>query len=287
MPAVAPIDQAGLLPQRAGAGDRLRGALVAGAARAADRADARLRGGPRTSQMYAMLRRYIVGTTAADARRRCRFCWWLMPYLAWGSRTAPTFREHATTAARLVLVAAALQLIWGWTKSFPVSIGRPGLRIVAQTVEIAVLRAAAARVRRRSGARPAARRRCSSRPRRSARSGRCCCSRVCAATRRTGGAREMKVLVVSGIWPPDVGGPASHAPEVAAFLRGARARGRGRDHGRRRACAPTGYPVRWVPRSLPAGVRHAQGVRARRRRARARPTSSTRRACSGARRSAR
>ena len=25
----------------------------------------------------------------------------------------------------------------------------------------------------------------------------------------------MNVLVVSGIWPPDVGGPASHAPEVA------------------------------------------------------------------------
>ena len=29
----------------------------------------------------------------------------------------------------------------------------------------------------------------------------------------------MKVLVVSGIWPPDVGGPASHAPELAGFLR--------------------------------------------------------------------
>ena len=25
---------------------------------------------------------------------------------------------------------------------------------------------------------------------------------------------------MSGIWPPDVGGPASHAPELAAFLRG-------------------------------------------------------------------
>ena len=30
----------------------------------------------------------------------------------------------------------------------------------------------------------------------------------------------MKVLIVSGIWPPDVGGPASHAPDVAEFLRG-------------------------------------------------------------------
>ena len=30
----------------------------------------------------------------------------------------------------------------------------------------------------------------------------------------------MKILVVSGIWPPDIGGPASHAPEVVEFLRG-------------------------------------------------------------------
>ena len=46
-----------------------------------------------------------------------------------------------------------------------------------------------------------------------------------AASRAPGGtldaeraARAVKVLVVSGIWPPDVGGPASHAPEVARFL---------------------------------------------------------------------
>ena len=30
----------------------------------------------------------------------------------------------------------------------------------------------------------------------------------------------MNVLVVSGIWPPDPGGPASHAPALADFLRG-------------------------------------------------------------------
>jgi glycosyltransferase involved in cell wall biosynthesis len=29
----------------------------------------------------------------------------------------------------------------------------------------------------------------------------------------------MRVLIVTGIWPPDVGGPASHAPELAEFLR--------------------------------------------------------------------
>ena len=77
----------------------------------------------------------------------------------------------------------------------------------------------------------------------------------------------MKVLVVSGIWPPDVGGPASHAPEVASFLRG---------HGHEVEVvttaaappAPEAYPVYWVSRSLPPGARHAEGVRLLARRAR-------------------
>jgi O-antigen/teichoic acid export membrane protein len=42
-------------------------------------------------------------------------------------------------AARLILVAAAIQLVLGWTKSVPVTIGRPGLRIVAHAVEAVVL----------------------------------------------------------------------------------------------------------------------------------------------------
>ena len=70
----------------------------------------------------------------------------------------------------------------------------------------------------------------------------------------------MNVLIVSGIWPPDVGGPASHAPEVAAFLRS-------RGHGvevvttAEAEPAPEGYPVHWVRRSLALGVRHVEGVR--------------------------
>ena len=67
----------------------------------------------------------------------------------------------------------------------------------------------------------------------------------------------MNVLVVSGIWPPDVGGPASHAPEVCAFLLA---------HGHRpRALvtadstpAPEAYPVDWVDRGSP--LRHAQAL---------------------------
>jgi glycosyltransferase involved in cell wall biosynthesis len=65
----------------------------------------------------------------------------------------------------------------------------------------------------------------------------------------------VNVLVVSGIWPPDVGGPASHAPELAAFLR---ARGHGVDVVTTADRAPggQGYGVHWVSRRLPIGVRH-------------------------------
>jgi O-antigen/teichoic acid export membrane protein len=90
----------------------------------------------RHSAMYAMLRRYILGTAALMVAA-VPVLWIAMPWLMqlfYGIE----FREHATTAARLVLVAAALQFVWGWTKSFPVSIGRPGLRNVALGVETAI-----------------------------------------------------------------------------------------------------------------------------------------------------
>jgi glycosyltransferase involved in cell wall biosynthesis len=79
----------------------------------------------------------------------------------------------------------------------------------------------------------------------------------------------VNVLVVSGIWPPDVGGPASHAPEVADFLRG---RGHGVEVVTTASSPPDRreYPVFAVPRSLPPGVRHLRGaelVRSRARRA--------------------
>ena len=66
----------------------------------------------------------------------------------------------------------------------------------------------------------------------------------------------MRVLVVSGIWPPDVGGPATHAPELAEWLRG---------RGHRvevvttadGAPAPRSFPVHWTARRLGRGARHA------------------------------
>ncbi len=67
----------------------------------------------------------------------------------------------------------------------------------------------------------------------------------------------MKALVVSGIWPPDVGGPASHAPEVAAYLQ---ARGHAVEvvTTAERAPEPRAYPVSWVSRSLPKGLLHVR-----------------------------
>jgi glycosyltransferase involved in cell wall biosynthesis len=70
----------------------------------------------------------------------------------------------------------------------------------------------------------------------------------------------MRALVVSGIWPPDVGGPASHAPEFAGWLQ---------EQGHEveavvtadSAPAREAYPVRWVSRSLPPGLRHLAAVR--------------------------
>jgi len=66
----------------------------------------------------------------------------------------------------------------------------------------------------------------------------------------------VRVLIVSGIWPPDVGGPAVHAPALAAFLRT-------RGHGVEvvttadSAPGPEDYPVRWISRSRSPVVRHS------------------------------
>ncbi|HET8742215.1 MAG TPA: glycosyltransferase family 4 protein, partial [Gaiella sp.] len=95
----------------------------------------------------------------------------------------------------------------------------------------------------------------------------------------------MKVVVVSGIWPPDVGGPASHAPALAAALL---------ESGHEvevvttaaASPAPRPYPVRWVSRSLPAPLRHLavvrEIVRAARRADRVYATTMVRRAALGA-----
>lgn len=55
----------------------------------------------------------------------------------------------------------------------------------------------------------------------------------------------MRILIVSGMWPPDVGGPASHAPELASYLL---SRGHEVEAATMadREPAPQPYPVHWA-----------------------------------------
>jgi O-antigen/teichoic acid export membrane protein len=90
----------------------------------------------RESQVLSGVRRYSLAALGLMVVV-VPIAWWLMPdlvRLVLGSDYA-----DAVDAARLILVAAAIQLVYGWTKSLPVSIGRPNLRIVAHAIETAVL----------------------------------------------------------------------------------------------------------------------------------------------------
>ena len=80
--------------------------------------------------------RYMRGAAALMAVT-VPFFYWLMPDLiriVFKSKFAA-----AVVPARIILFAAAIQLVLGWTKSIPVSIGRPNLRILAHGIETAVL----------------------------------------------------------------------------------------------------------------------------------------------------
>ena len=90
----------------------------------------------RQDKMYRMLKRYIAGTTVLMALAIPPL-WWGMPWLVKlvnGSGYGP-----AAEPARVLLLGAAIQFIFGWTKSFAVSIGRPNLRLWPQIIEIATL----------------------------------------------------------------------------------------------------------------------------------------------------
>ena len=92
------------------------------------------RGEPRV--VFAGVRRYSAGAALLMAGAVPLF-YWLMPDLiriAYGDSFSP-----ASDAARILLLAGALQLVLAWTKSLPVSIGRPGLRILTHGIETIVL----------------------------------------------------------------------------------------------------------------------------------------------------
>jgi lipopolysaccharide exporter len=90
----------------------------------------------RPEQVLSGVRRYSLGAAALMAVAVPVF-WLLMPTLV--RVVIGSDYEGATNAARVILLAAAVQLVYGWTKSLPVTIGRPGLRIIAHGVETAVL----------------------------------------------------------------------------------------------------------------------------------------------------
>lgn len=62
--------------------------------------------------------------------------WFLTPYVMeiYGHR----FRLHATTPARIVLFVGALQFISGFSKTLPVSLGRPNLRVISHGIEVVI-----------------------------------------------------------------------------------------------------------------------------------------------------
>jgi O-antigen/teichoic acid export membrane protein len=90
----------------------------------------------RADRAFRLLRRYIAATVLLSCVVT-PLAWLAMPTLIrWVVKAKYV---PAANAFRVMLLAAAVQLVFGWSKSFPVSIGRPGLRTAGQIVEIAVL----------------------------------------------------------------------------------------------------------------------------------------------------
>src|SRR5919205_1176419 len=86
--------------------------------------------------VFAGIRRYMLGMAAAAAV--------ILPLLLVFTPELARLlfsakNEGAVDATRIVIVAGAGRVVYGWTKSFPVSIGRPALRIWTHGVELLVL----------------------------------------------------------------------------------------------------------------------------------------------------
>src|SRR5690242_11841669 len=86
--------------------------------------------------VFAGIRRYMLGMTLASLV--------ILPLLlVFTPQLAKLLfsakNVGAVDATRIVIVAGALRMVYGWTKSFPVSIGRPALRIWTHGVELLVL----------------------------------------------------------------------------------------------------------------------------------------------------
>jgi O-antigen/teichoic acid export membrane protein len=86
--------------------------------------------------VFAGIRRYMLGMTAVAGAL-------LVPLLVFTPELAKLLfsskNAGAVDATRIVIAAGALRMVYGWTKSFPVSIGRPALRIWTHGLEMLVL----------------------------------------------------------------------------------------------------------------------------------------------------
>jgi O-antigen/teichoic acid export membrane protein len=86
--------------------------------------------------VFAGIRRYMLGMAAVAAAI-------LPPLLVFTPELARLLfsakNVGAVDATRIVVIAGAVRMVYGWTKSFPVSIGRPSLRIWTHGVELLVL----------------------------------------------------------------------------------------------------------------------------------------------------
>jgi glycosyltransferase involved in cell wall biosynthesis len=70
----------------------------------------------------------------------------------------------------------------------------------------------------------------------------------------------VKVLIISGIWPPDVGGPASHGPEFAGYLLARGHSVRAVTSAGSKGAEPAGFPLTISRRDRPRPVRLAGGA---------------------------
>jgi O-antigen/teichoic acid export membrane protein len=86
--------------------------------------------------VFQGVRRYMAGMTVLAGAL-------VVPLLVFTPELAKLFFSEknvgAVDATRIVIVAGALRMVFGWTKSFPVSIGRPSLRIWTHGLEMLVL----------------------------------------------------------------------------------------------------------------------------------------------------
>ena len=92
--------------------------------------------------VFAGVRRYMIGATvlmAVVVPPLFYFMPDLIHIVFYPGKNGAHDASAVAPAARLILIAGALQVIWGWSKSFPVSIGRPGLRVLAHGIESIVL----------------------------------------------------------------------------------------------------------------------------------------------------